>query len=105
MATVLMKSTVGAVSFSYDLPNGKRNEIKFTKGEGQEDFTAEVPTTIEYKDDFNNTKVFHDNYAQFLLNAKNGKGEKAYPYLEIVSIKEKPIAEKVEDVPKGKGKK
>lgn len=48
------------------LPSGKVQVIEWRKSQNLE---AEVPTEITYRDDFNNLKTFHPNYARFVLDA------------------------------------
>lgn len=91
MSTVLIQCTAGPWETSYDL-GGKKRVIAFKEREkGSGVFLADVPTKIEYVDDFNNTRTFHQNYANFLLTAKNGKGELAYPFLKVVSVTAPPV--------------
>ena len=101
MATVLMKCNEGPWSISFGLPNGKIKTIGFKPLEEGGPCVAEVPVEVDYIDDFNKKHRFLDNYAQSLLNAKNSKGDKAYPFLEVISVKESPVIE--EEKPK-KGK-
>ena len=103
MATVLMKCNEGLWSISFGLPNGKIKTIDFKPKEEGGPCVAEVPVEVDYVDDFNKKHRFQENYAQSLLNAKNSKGEKAYPFLEVVSVKENPVIDLEEEKPK-KGK-
>ena len=75
---------MGALGLKTSSPNGKDLIVKFQQKKGETDspFLAEVPVQVEYVDDFNQKKVFHDNYAQHIVNNYD---------VEIVEIKEKPV--------------
>ena len=82
-AVALIESTEGAWSASVTLPNGRKSEFHFrekTKGDGH--FVCEVPTEMTYVDDFKNTKQFHPNFAQHLIDS--------YPFLRLVKVTEAP---------------
>ncbi len=80
----MAKKTVGAIlelidgknlgewSTTTHLPIARNSHLTFTwnKANG---WKVQVPTVVTYKDDFNQTRVFHENYAKELL--------KAYPKL------------------------
>lgn len=62
----VLESSVGLFSTSVHLPVRRNSELKF-EWNAKNEFRVTVPTKIEFKDDFNNVVVFHENYAKFLL--------------------------------------
>lgn len=83
--TVKIKSTVGAFDLRLQLPNGRHIALEWKK----DDFVVEVPTKIEYIEVIGgsrNKHLFHENFAQHLLDS--------YDFLEVVEIIPEKIAEK-----------
>lgn len=64
----VIESSAGAFSTSVHLPIRRNSELKYDWNE-KNGFKVTVPTKVEYKDDFGNTVVFHENYAKFLLES------------------------------------
>ena len=90
---VKIKSKVGEHAIATDI-NGKALVIKF---EAKNDYIAEVPTEIHFRDDFGKEVLFHRNYAQHLINT--------YPELEFVGEVSEPIVKVTEKKSKVKGEK
>lgn len=74
--TARIRCKEGAFSTHTAYPNGKALDMVWSK---ENDFIAEVPTRVEYVDDFGQRKVVFENYAQHLLNR--------YEFLELVEVK------------------
>jgi hypothetical protein len=83
-------------------PDGKYDFLPMGKYKGQcsevEEgyFYCDLPTLVEYKDDFGKMKERHKNYAQFVINNYE---------VEVVEVKEKEIVDAPIVEPKKKGKK
>ena len=65
MIKVILKSKVGEARYYTHIGDQtKPLTVVFDK---KNDFKAEVPTKVEYRDGFGVTKVVHENWAKFLL--------------------------------------
>lgn len=76
------------------IPNGKSLKTQFTAKDG---WKTEVPTLVEYVDDFKQKRVFEENYAKRLLGT-HGKGSDFHKrtgcYLKFVKeLKRAEVAE------------
>ena len=93
---VILKSKVGANMYRTHIASqSKPLEVKFTE---KNDFTCEVPTLVQYKDEFGKVHTVHENWAQHLLNS--------YPdALELVEIIEAPVVTQSSKTASKKGKK
>jgi hypothetical protein len=83
MPTVILKSTQGASKFDLPLPNNKKYSAEFKKDAASGEWLCEVPTVITYRDDFNNERIAHANFAQHLLDS--------YDYIHLVEEKPEPV--------------
>ena len=78
----LLKSVNGEWEINSSLPNGKKLTHKFAQVKDDKGvllydgaFVCWIPDVITFIDDFKKEQVFHNHYAQFLLDAYNKKDQ------------------------------